>query len=172
VDPNGLCYECAPFIVLNIQNHTRIIDDSVNLINRSKNKATRLSRCDLLIEHAQALVPYHAKGIPTVEPSPAELIRLVQDQKHEIILEDAQQQVEKWLDKARVAATVRTALTNGSKALLAITEARKELGDPSTLADREAEVKRFLHETELAGYLDEAKKAEFKGNRKKALDQY
>lgn len=36
----------------------------------------------------------------------------------------------------------------------------------------EIKVRKFLHETQLNAFLEEARKAEFKGNKKKALDQY
>ncbi len=36
----------------------------------------------------------------------------------------------------------------------------------------EARVRRFSHQTQLNAYLEAARKAEFKGQKKKALDQY
>ncbi|MDP2718538.1 MAG: hypothetical protein Q8P44_01700, partial [Dehalococcoidia bacterium] len=45
----------------------------MKLIEESKNTKTRVSRCDLLIQHAQALLEYERKGIP-LNPSPSQLL--------------------------------------------------------------------------------------------------
>lgn len=74
VSENGLCKPCDSIVVMDIQQRGRIIQDCMRLINKSKNMKTRLSRCDLLIEHAQALLEYEHKGIPTVNPSPSQLL--------------------------------------------------------------------------------------------------
>jgi ssDNA-binding Zn-finger/Zn-ribbon topoisomerase 1 len=74
VSANGLCKSCDPIVVMDVQQRGRIINDCMKLIDESKNIKTRLSRCDLLIEHAQALLEYEHKGIPTVNPSPSHLL--------------------------------------------------------------------------------------------------
>ena len=70
----GLCKSCSPSVVMDIQQRVRIINDCMELIDTSKYMTTRLSRCNLLIEHAQALLEYEHKGIPTVNPSPSQLL--------------------------------------------------------------------------------------------------
>jgi len=74
VSANGLCKSCDQIVVMDVQQRGRIINDCMKLIDKSKNIKTRLSRCDLLIEHAQALLEYEHKGIPTVNPSPSQLL--------------------------------------------------------------------------------------------------
>ena len=54
-----------------------------------------------------------------------------------------------------------------------LSEKRKqELRDQAKLDQLEARVRRFSHETQLNAYLEAARKAEFKGQKKKALEQY
>ena len=74
VSANGLCKPCDAVFVLAVQQRGRVIWDCMKLINESKNTETRLSRCDLLIEHAQALLQYENMGIYTVNPSPSQLL--------------------------------------------------------------------------------------------------
>ena len=74
VDANGLCQSCNPLVVGDVQQRSRIINDCTKLVDKSKNRDTRLSRCNLLIEHAQALLEYEHKGIPTISPSPSQLL--------------------------------------------------------------------------------------------------
>ena len=44
--------------------------------------------------------------------------------------------------------------------------------DPTTGETIELELKSLIHKTKLDKFLEAAKKAEFKGNKKKAIDQY
>jgi len=133
---------------------------------------TRLSRCDLLIEHAQALLEHEHKGIPTVSPSASQLLSEYTAMRDQIVLEGVTAEVEKALAKAEISATPRTSINEANKALLKIQEGKQELRDKAKLDQLEARVQRFSHETQLNAYLEAARKAEFKGQKKKALDQY
>jgi len=133
---------------------------------------TRLSRCDLLIEHAQALLEYEHNGISTVSPSPSQLLSEYTDMRNQIVLEGVTAEVEKALNKAEIAVTPRTSINEANKALLKIREGKQELRDHAKLDQLEARVRRFSHETQLNAYLEAARKAEFKGQKKKALEQY
>jgi len=133
---------------------------------------TRLSRCDLLVEHAKALLKYERKGIPTVSPSPSQLLTEYTAMRDQIVLEGVTAEVEKALAKAEISATPRTSINEVNKALFKIREGKQELRDQTKLNQLEARVRRFSHEIQLNAYLEAARKAEFKGQKKKALDQY
>jgi len=169
---NGLCKSCNPIVVMDIQQRGRIINDCLKLVIESKNMKTRLSRCDLLLEHAQALLKYENKGIPTISPPPSHLVIEYAAARDEIVLEAVTAEVENALAKAEIAATPRTSINEANKALLKIREARKEVRGQAKLDEIEARIQRFSHETQLNAYLEAARKAEFKGQKKKALDQY
>lgn len=172
VSANSLCKSCEPIVVMNVQQRGRIINDCMKLVAESKNMKTRLSRCDLLIEHAQALLEYEHKGIPTVSPSPSQLLSEYTAMRDQVVLEGVTAEVEKALAKAEIVATPRTSINEANKALLKIREGKQELCDEAKLDQLEARVRRFSHETQLNAYLEAARKAEFKGQKKKALDQY
>lgn len=144
----------------------------MKLVDESKNLKTRLSRCDLLIEHAQALLKYQEKGIPTITPSPSQLLAEYSAMRDQIILDSLTAEAEKMLAKAEIEATPRTSINEANKVLLRIQEGKQELQDSSKLDHLEKRVRRFKHETQLNAYLEAAHKAEFKGQKKKALDQY
>ena len=83
------------------------------------------------------------------------------------------EEVRKILARAELRTTPRTKITEASKAILKIQDVRKEYGlNFPVLGELETNARRFMHQVELQGFLTEAEKAEFKGNRKKALDQY
>ena len=172
VNANGLCKACNPIVVMDVQQRGRIIDDSMKLVASSKKMGTRLSRCDLLLEHAAALTEYENKGIPTISPAPSQLLREYTSTRDQIILEGVQEEVEKALTKAEIATTTRTAITEANKGLLKIREGKRELRDKSKLNQLESRVRNFTHRAQLKGYLETARKAEFKGQKKKAIDQY
>ncbi len=59
--PNGLCNDCTPFVTLEINRRAKIIDDCVRIMKELKNLKTRVSRCDVLREQAEALLDYERK---------------------------------------------------------------------------------------------------------------
>jgi len=157
---------------MDVMNRGRVINDCMSLVAESKNMKTRLSRCDILLEHAQALLKYEHEEIPTLTPSPSQLLSQYAAMRDQIVLEGIKAEVEKALAKAEIATTPRTSINEANKALLKIREGKQELRDQAKLDQLEARVRRFTHETQLNAYLEEARKAEFKGQKKKALDQY
>jgi len=172
VSEDGLCKSCESIVVMDIQQRVRIINDCIKLVNESKNMSTQLSRYDLLREHAQALLEYEHKGIPTVSPSPSQFLSEYTTNRDQIVLEGVTAEVEKALARAEIAATTRTSINEANKALLKIREGKKELNDKAKLDQLEARIRHFSHEKQLNEYLEAAHKAEFKGKKKKALDQY
>lgn len=172
VSANGLCKSCDPVVTMDVQQRWRIINDCMKLVGESKNMKTRLSRCDFLLEHAQALLAYEHKQIPTISPSPSQLLSEYAAMRDQIVVEGVTVEVEKALAKAGIAAAPSTSINEANKALLKIREGKQELRDKAKLDQLEARVRRFSYETQLKGYLEAARKAEFKGQKKKALDQY
>lgn len=172
VSENGLCKSCESIVVMDIQQRGRIINDCIKLVNESKNMSTQLSRYDLLREHAQALLEYEHKGIPTISPSPSQFLSEYTTNRDQIVLEGVTAEVEKALARAEIAATPRTSINEANKALLKIQEGKKELNDKAKIDQLEARIRHFSHEKQLNEYLEAARKAEFKGKKKKALDQY
>jgi len=59
----GLCDNCENFVILDLKNRIRIINDSERIIKTSSNPKTRLSRCKLLKEQIEYLLEYQRKGI-------------------------------------------------------------------------------------------------------------
>jgi hypothetical protein len=173
VDEFGLCAGCRPGVALDITQRTRIVNESSKHVEESKNLSTRLSRCDLAIQHLEYIHDtYELRGIMLVAPSAEEQIAKLVWARDECVVEDVQAKVEKAKRKADIATTATTRVNAYSPALLAIAEGKPEMRDSSRLEPYEVEVKRAMHTAQLSGYVEAAEKAEFKGNAKKALDQY
>lgn len=172
VDSNGLCGNCAPNVVLDIKERTRIMNDCLRLARDGKTFRTRLSRCDLLLEHADHLLQYEKKGIPILSPSPSEILREYRVYRDDLILEEARQVAEKAKAKAEVASTVTAKHNALASGLLKTQEIIQNSSDASAGKQLERELKFLMHKAKLDGFLEAAKKAEFKGNKNKAIDQY
>ncbi len=172
VDANGLCKNCQPIVIMDIQQRVRILSDSINLAKNSKTFKTRLSRCDLVIEHAEALLEYEKKGIPTISPLPSKLLKEFSEYHDTIIIEEAMQIFGKAQKKAEVSTSFKTIENTYVNALLKIDEVFSFLKDKNKGIELKNKLKSLIHSTKLNGFIDVAKKAEFKGQIKKAVDQY
>jgi hypothetical protein len=172
VDSSGLCSKCGPVVAVEVNQRKRILIDSVQLVNDSKNFATRLSRCDLILEHAGHLLQYEDKGIPTLEPRPSEFIEEYTRERDMIIIEEAEHLARKAVAKADVAATSKTKHSALSAGLLKVSEVLEYSENKSVGSEIVEDLKTKMHRAILDGYLDGARKAEFKNNSKKAIDQY
>lgn len=166
----GLCRYC-------VEN----INDKLNTI-RSLNKkiadtsamiGTRILDCDFLIEYAEELLEIEKKGINVSDPKQSFIIAKFQEVKKHLKLEKVKEEVEKSLEKAKLVTTIKTKINSANKALLKISDAKKKLDyGIETLKQMEIEVKHFIHKIKLDDFIEKAQKFEFKGNKKKALDQY
>jgi len=148
------------------------MSDSLKLAREGKTFSTRISRCDLLLEHAEHLLEYERKGIPTLTPLPSELIEEFKRYRGELVLEEAMQVAEKAKAKAEVAATATSKQNALGAGLLKVREIMQNNEDVIAIGGIELELKTLMRKAKLDGFLEAAKKAEFKGNKKKAIDQY
>jgi hypothetical protein len=173
VDSNGLCGDCRGPVLMEIEGRLRVIRESAKLAEEGKTFATRLGRCDTMIEHAGYLLRFENKGIPTVTTPPSTLVAEAKRLRSEMVAQEATAVAEKAMQKAEIASTPATkerALTSG---ILKVREvAEKAAVDASAVATVERRLKNELHRVKLDGFLEAARKAEFKGNTKKAIDQY
>jgi len=157
---------------MDVQNKLRIINDSSRIIDESKNLKTKLSRCALIIQMATELLDYENKGIKVINPTPSVFIETYKNNRDEIILESIKQAIERAISKTKLAVTTKTKINELNKVLLLIQENKDELMDSSKTDLLEKELLEKKHKIQLDGFLEEAKKAAFKGQKKKALDQY
>ena len=172
VDKNSLCNKCSPFVVSDIENRGRIVSESLKLAQTGKTFSTRISRIDVLISNLEALLTYEMKDIPTISPKPSLLIQEIQVLRRETITNEVNDIYTKSVNQADVAATPTSEYNAFSKGFLKV----QEILDANNGEDHNFEqllrLKLLMHKAKIEGYINEAKKAEFKGNTKKAIDQY
>jgi hypothetical protein len=172
VDTNGLCNECKQRILLPLIRNVQILKESIELAQNGKTFSTRLSRCDLAIEKARELLPVEKKGIPTVEPNPSILLEELLQMREAIIEEEVRSVIDKASKKSEVSASQRTKETALTSALIKVEEILENMGSKNKANSIRNELNYLIHKTKLDGFLEAARKAEFKNQRKKAIDHY
>lgn len=173
VNKDSLCGTCEKIVYIDVQQRLRIITESQELIMKSKKLDTKLSRLDLIIEHAKALLRYEEKNIRVIKPLPSQIIEAAESDRESIIIDGVRAEVEKIMTKANLSTTHKAKINQATKALEKVIEGKNLLLENASKLDTlEKELKVFIHKVQLDTYLEAAKKAEFKGQKKKAIDQY
>ena len=171
VDLNGLCTDCQ-HLVGEIQSRARVLEQSMQLADKGKTFGTRLSRCELAIEHAEYLVRFEKKGVPTVSPSPSYILDEFRSLRTQIIVSEAEIVAERAFEKSSLASTANAKERALAAGVLKLREITQGLKKRSLVVPMEEKLRQEIHRVTLDGHLDAARKAEFKGNIKKAIDQY
>lgn len=170
VSSNALCAHCEPFFQLDVRQRARIIQDSQKIVETSRNLDTKLSRIQLLIDHLLALQKYEQRGITTVRPAPSEAIRIYERRRKKEISDRATAAYDDAVAKGKLAIGSRGKITVFSKGLLKLRDLAQYASD--NIKGLERDLLQRIATTTMTDYLEKAKKAEFKGQNKKALEQY
>ena len=144
----------------------------MRLAHEGKTFGTRLSRCELVIEHVEFLLEFEKKDIPTVSPPPSRILRECRTLRTKIIVEEASGITEKAFEKSGLAVTPKSKERALADAILKVREVSRSLEERSRVDALEKRIRSAIHRVTLDGYLNAARKAEFKGNTKKVIDQY
>lgn len=168
----GLCSSCDPMIRLDTSQRGRILIDCLKLVEESKNLEVKISRYDLLIECAQALERYERHGIPTFDPPPSKILERYRGKKDKLILTFLSEELEKLSSKISFSGSPKIKVNYLLKMLLRIRDYKGKTDSPKSLDNLDQSVALQINTIKLEAFLDDAKKAEFKGQGKKALDEY
>lgn len=167
---NALCQRCEPFFQLDFRQRVRIIQDSQEIIKASRNLDTKLSRIQLAIDHLTALQKYEQLGIETIQPEPSEAIRNYVRRRKEEIADHAKLAHDDAVAKADLAVSSRSKITALSKGFLKLRDLAQHA--PDNIKGLEQDLVQRIAQTTMTDYLEKARKAEFKGQKQKALEQY
>ena len=164
---NGLCHSCDPVVALEVSERARLIRESESIINASTKLETVMSRADFIIDQLKALTLLEEKGVPTVNPRPAELLRRWRPRRDQLICDNLQKTFEDTRKKIATAVSSKTAISALSKVLLRVRDYKSKLLGETSLKGLESAVLKAIHATQLRAYLEAARKADFKGQKKR-----
>lgn len=148
ITSDGVCHDCQNGISLEVANRVRIIKESEEIIGRSKNLNTKVSRAECIIQQIEALSRYEDKGIPTVKPTPSALLKQWQQQRDAIILDDINAVLNEA--NAKAASSKSDKVKHGAflRVFSKIMTFRNNLTDPTGLDQVQNEVLRTTLELE------------------------
>lgn len=171
VSKDGLCKRCHDPVVLSVQSMTKVINESIELVNNSKVFNTRIGRLETTIDTFRRLdEEYWSKGIRFFKPEPKIAIEKLERQKFELIEDEIKKKIERHLDKSKRAKTIKTKISNADKALDELLKFSQEYDyENKALEDN---INTYIKKAQFDDFVENAEKFEFKGNHKKAIDQY
>ena len=167
----GHCEPCS-IAFAEAQSRLRVFNDSVRLALEGKTHKTRLSRCDLAMEHAQFFAHAEASGARFFDRPATEMIKEIGELRQDLFIQEARAIYDATNSKAEVASTPKVKERAYAAAAVKLKELNREAGNLVQIAELEHYLTSAIHRVTLEGFLEAARKAEFKGNTKKALDQY
>lgn len=167
---NSLCQHCEPFFQLDVRQRGRIIQESQDIIEQSRNLDTKLSRIQLLLDHLRALQKYEERSITTIRPAPSEAIRIYVLRRQQEVAKHAELAHDDAISKAEVGGSGKAKIACLTKGLLKLKDLSQY--EPTNLARLTRSLQEQIAKVTMADYLGKARKAEFKGQTKKALEQY
>lgn len=173
VNKDGICSNCSPFIQMDIQNRVRILNDSLKLVRETKKMETLVSRLDLVIQQSQELMKYEKKGISTTEPLPSKFYQEFAANRDLIILERLEKEYDTVVRTIELPTfSAKKKINSYNKLLVTSAEIKLKLNNPVNIEDFENKIKSNIHKIQFDSLLEEAEKAEFKNNKKTALNKY
>lgn len=168
----GLCNQCAFVHAMDLEQHSRIIGESINIIDNSKNLSTVLSRIDVALRSCDQLRRYEMKGIPTIVTSPSAAMVKIEQHRKAAISQAAKKISADAMVKAAAIPASASAARIYSKAIAKLADLYSLVKDVTEIEQIEASLKAEMDTAELKAQLAKAERAEFKGQKKKAIEAY
>jgi len=122
LSPAKLCKKCHTQIFPEVSRKGEVISQSFQLIEKTKSLKTKLTRCDTIIQYASDLVQYEEKGIPTITPSPSEIVTEYSRVKKEALKDDISEKTLKAARKVKILTTSTSKINQVTKVLLLLCE--------------------------------------------------
>lgn len=172
----GLCGKCGIVIGSEIDQAIKHITESIAIVQKSKNLDTILSRIDFMANRGQQILKYEEKGLLEgalgQDILPSNLLKTLEKVRNGTIEGFMVAEHQKAAQKAGIAQTPRAKTGTLLKVLQQIREYKNKATERTKLEELEKQITREINQIQLDSNIEEAKKAEFKGQKKKALDRY
>ena len=169
---DGVCETCEVGLVAEVSSAARVIKQSIEIAETTKNLHTMLSRLNVAEGNCRQLLQYEERGVRTIDPAPSELIKITKSTRRTAVLDWIERELLAARAKSK-AATTPTNKTGGySKLLEKIGAIYAEVDFTTEIRAVELEVRRELDAVRLKVDIERAEKFAFKGQKKRACDAY
>ncbi|SDC45032.1 hypothetical protein [Geotoga petraea] len=129
----GLCEPCTQTLVMTLERDKEIFDDSIELINISKNIDTKLSRIEVIEEIGERLLKYEKKKIKTVDPKPSKLLKSIPSLREDTIVRHYKKYFKSEIKKIKDYKTSKTRIKKFQEYYNQIEEHKNYLKKPKAL---------------------------------------
>ena len=85
VSSDGLCKKCAPQIEKRVRRYAQIMEESWDIIEKSKSLKTKLGRYNTILQQCCHLQHYEDLDIKTINPSPDEIFKDTEKERDECL---------------------------------------------------------------------------------------
>jgi len=175
LDEYGLCKNCHTIVLFNISQIARVINDSIEIIKKSKKLDTKLSRLELIEEKYKDLLVYENAGINPSDKLPSEALKEIAGLRDDIIIEHFEEKLKELHPR------IESEISSSRKVNL-LTKLHSDFLKYKNLILLESNkikaekferiLKLLISKYEYEKILEKARKAEFKGQKKSALNAY
>lgn len=173
VNRQGLCPQCSARFELEKNQKIRIIGESSEIINKSKNLDTQLSRLDLILQYSKDMQIYEKVGIPITNPPLDVIIAECYKYHDQLIMDSLVNEYNLIIQTINTPSVTSTSKINKlNKVLTKAHQYQSKLNKSDFLDSFISRVESVIHKVQLKSYITDAEKYEFKGSTKKALDKY
>lgn len=172
VTKHGLCRECNAIGEYTVKECNRIVAESIGIVNKSKKIDTILFRFQTVHQMIEEMHEWEKNDYLPFTRRPSELLADLVSITDSVVSDHLSSEVQAAFEKSSIASTPRTKITPLQSALAQVRKCKPHLHDSGHLEALDNSLRDEIHQIQLAGFLETAKKLEFKGQKKKALDQY
>lgn len=151
-----------------LEYHARMVNDSVEIINKSTEAKTMLYRLDFLEENLKEVLK-----ISPDNASAKQMYAMLPEIRSKVHTKAVVETVKKLSNKAELAKLASTKQRFAKEALIMIDAAVKTgIADQETIMEQANGLRRYIAQVEIDEYIGKAKRHEFKGQNNKALEFY
>lgn len=168
----GLCKYCDSNYVHELNQVGRILMESVKIVNNTKNVQTLISRMDLIVEKASRLVKYEKLNLPTVEPPPTQILNDFEVERDDFILNILNDDLTKTINKLKLNPTITHIDRSFQKIFEKFEDVKEHFKNEESIRNFQNKIRANYRELIIKTHLESGKKAEFKGQKKKAKESY
>jgi len=169
---NGTCKNCVEQNYRSLHRHVALAAELFRKADTAKTFNTKLKYIEESAGHLSDAVLFEQRGYAIDGPSASGMLQKCLLTRKQLVLHEAQSVFDSAEVKSKSKTTTSSRITPYSSARAKIHELKSHLDDPRLVCDIESAIDARMHRLQFDGYVEKARKEEFKGNEKKALDQY
>ncbi|GAB4257444.1 MAG: hypothetical protein Kow0092_04340 [Deferrisomatales bacterium] len=142
----GLCKRCESVVEADVALREKRIKRALVAMDLASNVDVVVAHCNVILQNAEALLKYERKGIPTVSPSPSQIIHSVKARKDALLADVVRREVRGAQHRAQAAFDPRTKVEILAEAFVKVKGVRAKFTNDRVVDASLAELSRRIRE--------------------------